>query len=79
MQKCSEALRQRVASSCLYTRPHQIIVVTVDSDKDIISGIAMSVDPTVLVLSIPFPNKRHQVSKPFAKSQVASLSLQMTV
>jgi cellulose synthase/poly-beta-1,6-N-acetylglucosamine synthase-like glycosyltransferase len=49
--------------SCLHTGQHQVIIVTVDSDKDIVGGLAKSIDPTVMVLSLPYPNKRHQVSQ----------------
>lgn len=62
---CGEdnACLQDTIRSCLRTGPHQVIIVTVDSDKDIVGRLAESIDPTVIVLSLPHPNKRHQVSR----------------
>ena len=53
--------------SCLDTRPSQVIIVTVNKDKESISKLAASINPAVQVLSIPRPNKRHQVSKAIRK------------
>lgn len=49
--------------SCLQTKPRQVILVTVDSDKCTIHELAALIDPTIIVLSFPYPNKRHQVSE----------------
>ncbi|KAF2786381.1 glycosyltransferase family 2 protein [Melanomma pulvis-pyrius CBS 109.77] len=58
----TESLADTVRS-CLVTGPSRIIIVTIDRDREVISSMAKSLGLVVEVFSIPYPNKRHQVSR----------------
>lgn len=53
---------QHTLRSCLDNKPHEIIIVTIDRDRDIISKFAESIDASIKVMSVPIRGKRIQVA-----------------
>ncbi|KAJ9641106.1 hypothetical protein H2199_005774 [Coniosporium tulheliwenetii] len=47
---------------CLGNQPKEIIIVTIDSVREIISKFAESIDPSIKVMSVPIRGKRIQVA-----------------